>query len=77
MIGERRVAITQEFFGETNESTIRLFERRDGNWSLAAVLSADPLAGGFRALDSFGDTLAASDPIGEPQRVFVYELDAD
>jgi hypothetical protein len=77
MIGERRVAITQEFFGETNESTIRLFERRDGNWSLAAVLSADPLAGGIRALDSFGDTLAASDPIGEPQRVFVYELDAD
>jgi hypothetical protein len=77
LIGERRIAITEEFFGEPHESTIQLFERRDGNWSLAAVLSADPVAGGFRALDSFRGTLAATDPVGEPQRVFVYELGSD
>jgi hypothetical protein len=76
MIGERRVAITQEFFGDPHESTIHLFEDRNGDWSLAAVLSADPIAGGFRALDSFRGTLAASDPVGEPQRVFTYELGA-
>jgi hypothetical protein len=74
VIGERRFVISQELFADQNTGTLRLFERSAGNWSLAAVLSADPLAGGFRELDWFRGTLAAADPVGDPQRVFTYEL---
>lgn len=62
-VGAHRLAVTLNPF-DRQEATVRLFERRDGHWSLTATLTADPLPSRIIALDSFRSTLVAGDAFG-------------